>query len=202
MSVESKTLWVSAAILVAAIVGLVPAYFIFWDRPDLVYEVQLVNIPLPESLGSNLPNVLVLLKLQNTGHRPSENIQGNITLNGKILYFEMHGPNPAFGQAEGTLSGNSRIDLKCSRLTQGEYPIFLSAWAKGTFAEPDAAFADSSGAARKVKSTEAETRRLRSYAYLSAGILIGLLGCAFAVLTFLRVIAVGAMNAFARGLSR
>ncbi|HET8923938.1 MAG TPA: hypothetical protein VFN26_13195 [Candidatus Acidoferrum sp.] len=202
MSAESKMFWLTAAALVVGLVALIPAYFIFWDRPDLVYEVQLVNIPLPESLGSNLPNVLILLKIQNTGHRPSENIQGNITLNGKVLYYEVKGPNTAFGPVEATMSKDSRIDLKCSRLAQGEYPINVSAWVKGNLVEPDAAFADSSGAAQKVKSTEAETRKVRSYWYASLGAVGGFLSFSLGALVVLRLFVKGAAEAILRGYNR
>jgi hypothetical protein len=176
-----------------AALALVPSYYIFWAKPDLVYEQQLVNIPLPENLGKNLPNVLVLLKLQNTGHRPSESIQGNISVRGQLLYFEVHGPNPAYGKVEFT-GNDSQIELKCSRLAPGEYPIKISAWVKGRFEEPDAAFADSLGAVRKVRSVDEEEHKLRTIALLPV---VGV-GSLVAVFALSAAIAYGFVAYFAR----
>jgi len=68
--------------------------------------------------------------------------------------------------------------------------------------EPAAAFADSSGAARKVKSIEAETHRLRSFAFFILGVVTGLLGLSFSVATTLKVIARQLGEAILRGMNR
>ncbi len=165
--------WIAVISAFAAILGLIPGYYIFWDKPDLVFEEQLVTIPLPESMGSNLPNVLVLLKIQNTGHRPSENIQGNFNFAGDLLHYEVRGPNPAYGRVSDSQAG-SQINITCSRLAPGEFPVLISAWVKGKFKNPDSGLTDSLGAARKVRSIEEEEHKFRSYTFFLGGIISGI----------------------------
>jgi hypothetical protein len=186
--IEKTQLWLAVAGVAIGMIALIPGYFILWAKPDLVYEEKVVNIPLPETLGKDLPNVLVLLKLQNTGHRPSEGIQGNISVHGELLYYEVHTPNPAYAQVEVTRKA-SELDLRCPRLTQGEYPINISLWTRGKLEEPDTAFADSMGAIRRVVSVDEESHKLRKYAWfffsVGAALVTGLgflFGALYAVL--------------------
>ncbi len=165
--------WIALIAAIVAALGAVPAYFVFWDRPDLDYQVSVVSVPVPETLPGRLPNYLALVTVQNIGRRPSEHVEGNIAGSGELLYFEIGQPNPAYGQVEHRMEGQ-RLFFSSPRLAPGEYPVKFSIWYKGNNAPPEIAIADERGAARGVVSIAAEKGGLRKTATFLLGIITGI----------------------------
>jgi hypothetical protein len=173
---ESRVgVWISVATLVALLLGLAPAYLIFFDKPDLVYETQIVNIPLPRDLLGQLPDTLAIVTVQNIGRKPSTDLKGSLTVGGELVEYQVKGPNAAYGQVSHSQSG-SQILFECSRLASGEYPIRISAWYRGANADPDIGVSDVRGAARKVNSIAAANTRYRVAGSGVLGLFVGLLG--------------------------
>src|SRR4029077_726064 len=111
--------------------------------------------PLPKDLPGQLPDTLVIMTVQNVGHRPSTDLQGSITVGGDLIEYEVQGPNPAFGQVSHSRNG-LRVQFNCPRLASGDYPIKILAWYKGASSGPDVGVSDARGAGRRVNSIAAE----------------------------------------------
>src|SRR6185437_8042684 len=133
---ERKTIvWISLASVVVALLSIIPAYAVFWDKPNLIYETDLVSIPLPSSLTGNLPNYLALVTVENIGHRPSTELQGDVTVDGQVLQYDVKGPDPAYAQVSSAPTP-SGVKFSCPRLAPGEYPIKVSVWYRGSAEDP------------------------------------------------------------------
>jgi hypothetical protein len=182
----SKTaLWISAATLVVSILTLGPAYLVFFDKSDLVYETQIENIHLPKDLPGKLPDALVIVTVENVGRRPSVDLQGSITVSGDLVEYQVQGPNPAYGQVSHSRN-NLQILFSCSRFAPGEYPIKISAWYRSANSDPDVGVSDSRGAARRVNSIGEEKGKYRQVATGILGLLVGLIGSFVAIWTTYR----------------
>jgi hypothetical protein len=173
--VSRTALWISCGTLVVTLLGIVPGYLVFFDKPDLVYETLIENIPLPKDLPGQLPDTLVILTVQNVGRRPSVDLQGSVTVGGDLIEYQVQGPNPAFGQVSHSRNG-PQVLFNCSRLAPGDYPIKILAWYRGASSGPDVGVSDARGAGRKVSSIGAETAKYRGVGSGVIGLLIGLLG--------------------------
>lgn len=173
MQVTKTGVWISIGMLVVALLGIVPAYLVFFDKPDLVYEMQVVNIPLPKDLPGQLPDALVILTVQNIGRRPSTDLQGSLAVGGDLIKYEVQGPNPAYGQVSHSQHA-TQVLFSCTRLAPGEYPIRVSAWYRGAGSALDVGVSDSQAAARKVASIAAESTKFKSRAGTILSFLAGL----------------------------
>ena len=180
MRASRTALWISGGTLAVALLGLVPGYLVFFDKPDLVYETLIENIPLPKDLPGQLPDTLVIVTVQNLGHRPSMDLEGSITVGGNLIEYQVQGPNPAFGQVSHLRNG-LQVLFKCPRLASGNYPIKVLAWYNGASNGPDVGVSDAHGAGRRVNSIVAETSKYWGVGSGVAGLLIGLLGSFFAI---------------------
>jgi len=107
MSRRSIGTWVAVGALVVGLLGIIPAYLIFWNKPKLVYDQRLVEILLPGSIRKKLellreqptvPDKLLLVRIQNIGRKPSEQVEVWVNPPGTISEYEVHGPNPAYGE--------------------------------------------------------------------------------------------------------
>lgn len=170
MAGRKSIVWISFPSVVIALLGIIPAYNIFWDKPNVIYETDLVNIPLPSSLTGNLPNYLALVTVENIGHRPSTELQGDITVDGQVLQYEVKGPDPAYAQVSSAPTP-SGVKFSCPRLAPGEYPIKVSVWYRGSGEGPTVGVADSLGPGNKVKSIPGERAKLKSMAVSIGSIL-------------------------------
>jgi hypothetical protein len=182
----SKTaLWIGVATLLVSILGITPAYLVFFDKPDLVFETQIEKIPLPKGLPGQLPDSLALVTIQNLGHQPSVDVQANLAIDGELIDYQVQGPNPAYAQISHSRS-NLTIMVTCSRLAPGEYPIKISAWYKGANSGPDVGVSDTTGAGRKVNSISAEQSRYKQFGTGLLGLLFGSIGSLVAIGTLFR----------------
>lgn len=163
MAERKSIVWISLASVVIALLGIIPAYNIFWNKPDVIYETDLVNIPLPSNLTGNLPNYLALVTVENIGHRPSTELQGDVTVDGQVLQYDVKGPDPAYAQVTSAPTP-SGVKFSCPRLAPGEYPIKISVWYRGSGEDPTVGVADSLGPGNKVKSIPGERAKLKSMA--------------------------------------
>jgi len=188
---DSKRVWPASVPIVVGILGLIPAYFIFWDQPRLVYESRQVEIPLSpavregfeKALGASvqalgvekLPDKLVYVTVQNNGHKPSNSIKGVVSVPGRIVDKDLKGPQDAYAR-ELTLDSatGSQVSFSCQFLVHGRYPITLSIWYAEDRPEQMAeiALSDSKGAAMSVESLETDTTRWQRHIYFVL-ILIG-----------------------------
>ncbi len=180
MRVSRTALWISCGTLLTTILGIVPVYLVFYDKPDLVYETLIENIPLPKDLPGQLPDTLVIVTMQNVGHQPSTDLQGSITVGGNLIEYQVQGTNPAFGQVSHSRNG-LQVQFNCPRLASGNYPIRILAWYKGASYGPDVGVSDAHGAGRRVNSIVAETAKYRGVGSGVIGLLIGLLGSFVAI---------------------
>jgi hypothetical protein len=176
-------IWISVGTLLVSLLGVLPAYLIFFDKPDLVYETQIVNIPLPKDLPGQLPDTLAIVTVQNIGRRPSVDVRGSVTVGGALLEYLVQGPNAAYGRVSSSRS-DSQILFSSDRLASGEYPIRVSAWFKGANSDPDVGVSDARGAARKVNSIAAEHGKYKEAGSGFLGLLVGLLGSFTVIFTF------------------
>ena len=179
--------------LLASTLALGFSYFVFFDKPDLVYETDQFDIPLQRGLKLRL----IRVKVQNVGHRPSEQFQGAITVWGNILDHEVEALNPSYDNinySKVTKPGGLRSQIVISdpSLGPGEYPIKISVVYSGFAGEEDVNFTDTRGTARLVPSVAAE-RDKRSRFFSSAFTL---------TLLFLGLIAVALILVFAVSGSR
>ena len=168
-------IWISVGTLVVSLFAALPAYLIFFDKPDLVYETQIVNIPLPKDLPGQLPDTLAIVTVQNIGRRPSVDVRGSVTVGGELVEYLVQGPNAAYGRVSHSRT-DSQIIFSSDRLASGEYPIKVSAWFKGASADPDVGVSDLRGAARKVNSIAAENGKYKVAGSGALGLLVGLMG--------------------------
>ena len=166
---------ISIGTLVVTLLAAVPAYIVFFDKADLVYETQIENIPLPKDLTGELPDTLAIVTVENIGQQPSTDLQGNVTIPGKLVEYQVQGPNPAYGEVSKSLEGQ-QIVFRCARLVPGDYVIRLSAWYRGAATGPDVGVSDAHGAAREVGSIEAEKGKYRPVGAGFLGVLVGLAG--------------------------
>lgn len=185
---ERKWSWVAVGTLVTLALGLIPGYFILWKQPNLIYEVTTIDIPIPSDLRQEVcPNKLLRVVVRNIGRKPSQSVRGHISVPGKILYREIAGPGPAYGDVKTMDSTDESLQFVSSSLSQGQHPIRFSIWYDSPWAGSarsaeevfiklppplDVGVSDSEGPAKKVSSIEAETRRWRG---LLLGMLTGLL---------------------------
>jgi hypothetical protein len=168
-------IWISVCTLLVSLLGVLPAYLIFFDKPDLVYETQIVNIPLPKDLPGQLPDTLAIVTVQNIGRRPSIDVRGSVTVGGELVEYLIDSPNAAYGRVTHSRS-DSQILFSSDRLASGEYPIRVSAWFKGASSDPDVGVSDARGAARKVNSIAAENGKYKEAGSGILGLLVGLFG--------------------------
>jgi len=173
-------LWISVGTLLVAILALGPAYLVFYDKPDLVYETHVENIPLPKDLPGQLPDTLAIITVENVGHQPSIDLQGNVSVGGDLIEYQVQGPNPAYGHVSHSRN-NGQIIFSCSRLASGEYPITISAWYRGANLELDVGVSDSHGAGRRVNSIGLEKAKYKEAGTGFLGLLVGLFGSFVAI---------------------
>lgn len=156
--------WVGVAGLAAVIIGAIPAYFVFWNKANLVYEQHLVDVFLPEQLKSisqelqtvSLPDKLLLVAIQNIGHKPSELVEAVIEPSGEITHYEVDKPNLAYGKVDVSREG-AHVRLSCPRLVQGEHAIRVSVWFKHDSKKKlNIGIVDKSGPATKVHAIDAK----------------------------------------------
>ncbi len=183
---NKTALWISGATLLISALGIVPAYVVFFDKADLVYEMRVERIPLPANLPGQLPDSLVIVTFQNLGHRPSVDLQGNLTVSGELIDYQVQGPNPAYGQVS-NVRNKLQVSVNCPRLAPGDYPIRISAWYRGASLEPDAGVSDASGPGRRVNSIDAEKSKYKQLGSLILGILFGSLGSFVSILGVVRI---------------
>ncbi|HUJ29946.1 MAG TPA: hypothetical protein VLY23_01600 [Candidatus Acidoferrum sp.] len=201
MRVSKVGTWVSLGTLVVSLLAGVPAYVIFFDKPDLVYEVEMENIPLPKDLAGQLPDTLAIVTVQNIGRRPSVDVEGSVSVGGELIEYQVQGPNPAYGRVLQTRAA-SLISITCSRLAAGQYPVRISAWYRAAGSIPDVGFSDARGAARRVSSIAGESAKYREAGTGVLGLLVGLLGSfAAALASFLAYRARQSISSAARGLA-
>jgi hypothetical protein len=183
----SKTaLWISGITLLISALGIVPAYVVFFDKADLIYEMRIEQIHLPRNLPGQLPDSLVIVTIENVGRRPSIELQGNLKVGGELIDYQVQGPNPAYGQVSSSRN-NLQIAANCPRLAPGNYPIRISAWYRGASSEPDAGVSDSNGPGRRVNSIDAEKSKYKQLGSLILGLLAGSLGSFVAILGAVRM---------------
>ncbi len=175
MRVIKAGIWISVGTLLVSLLAVLPAYLVFFDKSDLVYETQIVNIPLPKDLPGQLPDTLAIVTVQNIGRRPSVDVRGSVTVGGELVEYLVQGPNAAYGRVSSSRS-DSQILFSSDRLASGEYPIKVSAWFKGASSDPDVGVSDARGAARRVSSIAAESGKYKAAGSGVLGLLVGLLG--------------------------
>ena len=161
---RKSVVWNAAAALLASILVLGFSYFVFFDKPDLVYETDQFDIPFERGLKPRL----VRVKVQNVGHRPSKEFQGAITVWGNILDYEVEAPNPPYDNisySKVTKPGGlrSQIVMSCPKLDPAEYPINISVVYSGFAGDEDVSFSDAIGTARPVESVTAERDKRSSF---------------------------------------
>ncbi len=161
---RKSVVWNAAAALLASILVLGFSYFVFFDKPDLVYETDQFDIPFERGLKPRL----VRVKVQNVGHRPSKEFQGAITVWGNILDYEVEAPNPPYDNisySKVTKPGGlrSQIVMSCPKLDPAEYPINISVVYSGFAGDEDVSFSDAIGEARAVESVTAERDKRSSF---------------------------------------
>jgi hypothetical protein len=123
--------------LAAAVLALVPAYFIFWQKPDTVFDRRAVEIPLSDEirrrfeealspqriveksakkysvteidLPRKLPDKLLYVNIRDVGDVPSSGIKVEIVVPGTIQDKEIKDAGPAFGHINKQTSSDSEI---------------------------------------------------------------------------------------------
>ncbi len=137
------------ATLVLAALGLIPAYFVFWHKPDTVFDERAVEIPLSEEMRERfdealthapwqkaventpqeypvtafprtLPDKLLYVNIRDVGHVPSSRIRVEIIVPGTIQDKEIKDAGPAFGRIGQHTISDREISFECQHLSDQE----------------------------------------------------------------------------------